>query len=171
MDYFDVGKIVNTHGIKGEVRVMSITNTPEERYYVGAPLTFFGENGQTTDLTVRSYRKHKQFDLLAFEDYETINEVKPFVGGQLKVSEDLLLELDEDEFYLYEIIGSAVVDTEGNDIGRVKEILSPGANDVWVVQRQGKKDLLLPYIDSVILDVDVENKCITVHVMEGLDDE
>lgn len=170
MDYFDVGKIVNTQGIKGEVRVISITNKPEARYYEGAPLTWFGEKGEQIDLIVRSHRQHKQFDLLAFENYPTINEVEVLVGGVLKVSEEYLLELEEDEFYLHEIIGSTVVDEEGNELGRVKEILSPGANDVWVVQRQGKRDLLLPYIDPVILDVDVENKRITAHVLEGMDD-
>jgi 16S rRNA processing protein RimM len=170
MEYFDVGKIVNTQGIKGEVRVISITNTPEERYYKGAPLTWFGEKGEKIELTVRSHRTHKQFDLLAFEDYPTINEVEPLVGGVLRISEEYLLELDEGEYYLHEIIGCTVVDEEGAELGQVKEVLSPGANDVWVVSRKGKKDLLLPYIDPVILDVDVENKKIIAHVLEGLDD-
>lgn len=170
MDYYDVGKIVNTQGIKGEVRVISITNTPEARYYEGAPLTWFGKNKEQIELIVKSHRKHKQFDLLSFEGYPTINEVESLVGGILKVSEDYLLELDEDEFYLHEIIGATVVDEEGQTIGKIKEVLSPGANDVWVVQRQGKKDLLLPYIDPVILNVDVEEKRVTAHIMEGLDD-
>lgn len=170
MEYYDVGKVVNTHGIKGEVRVISITNTPEARYYEGAPLTWFSKEKEQVELTVRSHRVHKNFDLLTFEGYPTINDVEHFVGGMLKVSEDYLLELDEDEFYLHEIIGCIVVDEEGNEIGKVKEVLSPGANDVWVVQRHKKKDLLLPYIDPVILNVDIENKQITAHIMEGLDD-
>lgn len=169
-EYFDVGKVVNTHGLKGEVRVISITNTPEERYYKGSPLTWFGKNGEQVDLVVRTHRVHKNFDLLMFDDHLTINEVEKYVGGILKVSEEYLLNLDENEFYLHEIIGCTVIDKDGNEIGRIKEILSPGANDVWVVQRQNKKDLLLPYIESVILDVNSEDKLITAHILEGLDD-
>ncbi|WP_080147389.1 ribosome maturation factor RimM [Marinilactibacillus piezotolerans] len=170
MEFYDVGKVVNTHGLKGEVRVISITNTPEERYFTGASLIWFGENGEQVELIVRSHRVHKNFDLVAFEDYPTINEVEQFVGGMLRVGEDQLLELNEDEFYLHEIIGCTVVDEDGNELGKVKEVLSPGANDVWVVQRQNKRDLLLPYIESVILDVDIENQVVKAFVMEGLDD-
>lgn len=87
-----------------------------------------------------------------------------------KVTEDHLADLEDGEFYYHEIIG---LDVYENDIliGQVKEILQPGANDVWVVKRKGKKDLLLPYIPSVILKVDVPNGRIDVTVLEGLDDE
>lgn len=82
----------------------------------------------------------------------------------------MLLELPENEFYIHEIVGSVVIDNDsGEEIGKLKEVLSPGANDVWVVQRPNKRDLLLPYIEEVILDVDVENQVVKVHVMEGLD--
>ena len=87
----------------------------------------------------------------------------------LKGTEDLT-DLDDGEFYYHEIIGLDVY--EGNTlIGQVKEILQPGANDVWVVKRKGKKDLLLPYIPPVVLDVDVAAGRIEVELMEGLDDE
>lgn len=170
MEYYDVGKIVNTHGIKGEVRVISSTTNPEDRYYKGAPLTWFSEDGKSEELTVRTHRKHKNFDLVTFDGYDNVNYVEKFIGGTLRVSEDLLLDLPENEFYIHEIIGSVVIDNDsGEEIGKLKEVLSPGANDVWVVQRSNKRDLLLPYIEEVILEVDVENQVIKVHVMEGLD--
>lgn len=168
--YFDVGKIVNTHGIKGEVRVNSITNYPEGRYYEGSPLILFKEQEETVDLIVDSYRVHKNFDLLTFKDHASINDVEKYVGGMLKVSEDNLFVLEENEFYLHEIIGLNVFDEDGEEIGKVKEVLSPGANDVWVVQRQGQEDLLLPYIESVVLNVDLEEGQVTIHMMEGLDE-
>lgn len=62
-----------------------------------------------------------------------------------------------------------MIDEEGLKIGRVVEILSPGANDVWVVKREGQKDLLVPYIESVVREIDITNKTITIHVLEGLD--
>lgn len=170
MEYYDVGKVVNTHGIKGEVRVISSTTNPQERFFEGAPLIWFGKDGEREDLTVRTHRTHKTFDLLAFEGLGNVNDVERFVGGTLRVSEDMLLELPENEFYIHEIVGSVVIDNDsGEEIGKLKEVLSPGANDVWVVQRPNKRDLLLPYIEEVIIDVDVENQVVKVHVMEGLD--
>ena len=79
--------------------------------------------------------------------------------------------LAEDEFYYHQIIGATVYDETGSELGKIKEILSPGANDVWVVQRPKKKDLLLPYIEGVVTKVDVENQRIDVDIPEGLIDD
>ena len=145
-DYLNVGKIVNTQGIKGEVRVISKTDFPEERYQKGAPL-------------------------LLFEGHPNINDVEKYRDGILKVAKDNLAELAEDEFYYHQIIGATVYDETGSELGKIKEILSPGANDVWVVQRPKKKDLLLPYIEGVVTKVDVENQRIDVDIPEGLIDD
>lgn len=138
-EYLNVGKIVNTHGIRGEVRVISQTDFPELRYKKGAKLTLFQEGKQPLKLTIASHRKHKNFDLLTFEGYLTINDVEKFRDGILKVSEYDLTDLEENEYYYYEIIGLHVLDENGELLGTIKEILSPGANDVWVVQRKEKK--------------------------------
>lgn len=167
--YYNVGKIVNTHGIKGEVRVIAITDFEDERFQPGSRLYFFKQdNDEPVELIVRTHRKHKQFNLLSFEDYPSINDVEQFKGGLLKVHEKDLGELDEGEFYYHEIIGSSVYTTSGLLIGEIKEILSPGANDVWVVKREGKKDALIPYIDQVVKEVNVEEKEIVIELMEGL---
>lgn len=171
-EYLNVGKIVNTHGIRGEVRVISQTDFALERYRPGKTLVLFRENQAPLTLTIDTYRRHKNFDLLSFEGYPSINQVESFRDGILKVAKEDRVELAENEFYYYEIIGAEVVTEEGKVIGKVKEILSPGANDVWVVQRKGKKDALLPYIDSVIKEVDVTAQKIIVEIPEGLlDDE
>lgn len=168
-NYLEVGKIVNTHGIRGEVRVQSVTDRPEERYAKGSELVIEMDKDHHVPVVVKSHRVHKTFNLLTFEDYPSINEVEQFKTKMLKIDEALLPELDEGEYYANDIEGSTVVDEEGNVIGTLKEILFLPANDVWVVQRQNKKDLLLPNIQSVILDVDIESKTIKVHVLEGLD--
>ena len=104
-EYLNVGKIVNTHGIRGEVRVISQTDFPEERYRKGAELTLFRENKEPLPLIVSGHRKHKNFDLLTFEGYPNINDVEPFRNGILKVTKDDLVDLAENEFYYHEIIG------------------------------------------------------------------
>ncbi|MBB6282139.1 ribosome maturation factor RimM [Geobacillus subterraneus] len=167
--WFNVGKIVNTHGIRGEVRVISRTDFPEERYKRGNKLYIFRErDAEPVEVTVKSHRVHKSFDLLSFEGYDSINDVEPFKGAMLKVPESQLGQLDEGEYYFHEIIGCTVVTENGETIGTVREILTPGANDVWVVRRQDGTDALIPYIDDVVLRVDTERKTIIIRPMEGL---
>lgn len=171
MNLFDVGKIVNTHGLKGEVRILATTDFPNERFAPGSLLYLAQVEKSPRPVTVLTHRKHKTFDLVRFEEFDSINTAELIVGSIVKVSEEKLTDLPKDEFYYHQIIGLTVENEEGMTIGQVKEILSPGANDVWVVQREKKRDLLLPYIDTVILDVDIEKGRVIVHVMEGLDDE
>lgn len=171
MDYLNVGKIVNTQGLQGELRVLSVTDFAEERFKKGSCLSIFDESDQhLLDVEIASHRKHKHFDIVKFKGLYHINDVEKYKGTMLKVAKDNLSDLGEDEFYYHEIIGSEVYE---NDvlIGQIKEIMQPGANDVWVVKRKGKKDLLLPYIPSVVLHVDVAANRVDVEIMEGLDDE
>ncbi|MCY8205912.1 ribosome maturation factor RimM [Bacillus subtilis] len=170
--WFNVGKIVNTHGIKGEVRVISKTDFAEERYKPGNTLYLFmdGRN-EPVEVTINTHRLHKQFHLLQFKERQNLNEVEELKNAIIKVPEEELGELNEGEFYFHEIIGCEVFTEEGELIGKVKEILTPGANDVWVIGRKGKKDALIPYIESVVKHIDVREKKIEIELMEGLIDE
>ncbi|MEG2254881.1 MAG: ribosome maturation factor RimM [Vagococcus sp.] len=171
-EFLNVGKIVNTQGIKGEVRVISKTDFSEERYQKGNTLFLFQENKQPITLTIKSHRKHKNFDILSFEDHPNINDVEKYRDGILKISKDSVGELEENAFYYHEIIGLEVFDEEGEQLGTIKEILSPGANDVWVIgqNKKGEKDILIPYIESVVKQVDVANNRVDVEIPEGLID-
>ena len=170
-NYLDVGRIVNTHGIKGEVRIQSLTDHPEERYREGSELVIELDDGNYQPVTVKTHRVHKSFDLLTFEEFTSINEVEGFKNKMLQVDEASLPELEEGEYYINQIIGANVYDEADQFIGTLKEIMLLPANDVWVVKRSNKEDLLLPHIDSVILNVDIEHQKITVHVLEGLDED
>ncbi|GAA6113191.1 MAG: ribosome maturation factor RimM [Apilactobacillus sp.] len=173
MDFYNIGKIVNTQGLRGEVRVMSITDFPEKRFQVGNEVYAFLNEDKSEKLEIDGVRSHKNFILLHFKGKPTINDVEYLKPSILKIAEDQLDtdDLNPGEYYYHQIIGLNVVDTDGNKIGTVKEILSPGANDVWVVKRDNKSDLLLPKIDSVILDVNLDDNVITVEIPGGLDDE
>jgi 16S rRNA processing protein RimM len=167
--WLNVGKIVNTHGIRGEVRVISRTDFPDERYKIGNTLYVEKSANDLIPVKIETHRKHKQFDLLTFEKYQNINDVEPFKGLLLKVPKDQAVSLDEGEFFYHDIIGCSVFTVEGEELGKVKEILSPGANDVWVVKRKGfGADILIPYIPSVVKTVDIENKKINIEPLEGL---
>lgn len=167
---YDVGKIVNTHGVRGEVRVIRITDF-EERFTVGETLYLVMNKDEPRPLKIVGHRKHKQFDLVLFEGFNNINEVEHFKGGMLKVHEEDLTELSEGEYYHHEIVGCAVYTESNEKLGTIKEILSPGANDVWVVERLKGKDILIPFIKDVVKEVNVTEKKVSIVLMEGLLDE
>ncbi|UII57392.1 ribosome maturation factor RimM [Cytobacillus spongiae] len=167
--WFNVGKIVNTHGIKGEVRVVSRTDFANERYKPGNTLYLFMPNASDPiSLSVTTHRQHKSFDLLTFEGFSNVNEVEKFKTGVLKIPEEQLGTLEENEYYFHEIIGCEVETVEGELIGKIHEILTPGANDVWVVKGKAGKDLLIPYIEDVVMKVDPKEKKVIIDPMEGL---
>lgn len=168
-EYLNLGKIVNTHGVRGEIRLQAITDKPEERFVPGAKLVVELGAGEYEKVTVKSHRKHKSFNLLTFEEFDNINDVEHFKTKMLQIEKDDLPELGEGEFYEGDLIGLSVVNEEKEEIGILKEVLFLPANHVWVVSRPGKKDLLLPVIESVILKVDLDEGIVVVHMMEGLD--
>lgn len=171
-EYLNVGKIVNTQGLKGEVRVLSQTDFPDERFATGQTLfLFMNENQPGVALTVASHRTHKNFELVTFANHPSINDVEKYKGGLLKVGAEDLAELYEDEYYYHEIIGLKVVDEQGRDLGEVTDILETGANDVWTVTRPGKKEWYLPYIADVVKEINLDEGVAHIELMEGLLDE
>jgi 16S rRNA processing protein RimM len=94
--------------------------------------------------------------------------VEKFKEGILKVPDSQLGELEENEYYFHEIIGCTVTTVSGEELGKVSEILTPGANDVWVIKGKGGKEILIPYIEDVVLKVDIKEKQITIEPLEGL---
>ncbi|MEW4369204.1 ribosome maturation factor RimM [Paenibacillus kandeliae] len=164
-----VGKIVNTHGIRGELKIYPNTDFPEVRFAPGNKLMMFNEEtGMQQQVEIQSSRLQKNMYVVRFKGFGNINEVEKYKGWTLRVSKDEAVELEEDEFYFHEIIGCEVVTEEGQSLGTITEILTPGANDVWVVKPAKGKDILIPYIHNVVQEINIEEKKIIVHIMEGL---
>ncbi|OGX77949.1 ribosome maturation factor RimM [Exiguobacterium sp. SH31] len=170
MDWLNVGKIANTHGLKGELKLLAATDFPEERFKIGETL-YLDVDGKKMPLEVTTYRPHKQFHLVTFKGLDNINLVEKYKGMSLYVHAGNVHELPEHEFYYHEIIGcEAVVD--GEVIGVVEDIFETnGANDVWVIKRPGKTDALIPYIESVVQDIDVEAKRVIITPIPGMIDD
>ena len=165
-----VGKIVNTHSLKGEVKVISSTDFEEQRFEKGTELLITRGNQVVKEVTVESYRTHKNNLLVKFVGIDSIEEAEKIKNLQIKIDSDNIGELEENEFYFHEIIGCEVFDENGKSLGEISEILTPGANDVWVIKSQNGKEILIPYIEDVVKKIDVENKKIDIEVMEGLID-
>lgn len=168
MKFYKVGKIVNTHGIRGEVRVIPTTDFVEERFAPKAKL-YIEMPDENQEVTVQSARPHKGMMIVKFSGFDNINDVEKFRNHQLLVSEEDQEPLEDGAYYYHQIIGLKVKTVDGRELGTIKEILSSGANDVWVVQRPNQKDLLLPKIDDVVKDVNLDDGVVTVELMEGLE--
>ncbi len=168
-EWFTVGTIANTHGLKGELKIVSQTDFPEQRFSPGSRLTMMDpELKKQIEVEVATSRNMKNTYIVKFKAWSNINEVEKFKGWLLKVDKDQRIELSEHEFYYNEIVGCTVVSDEGKELGVIQEILSPGANDVWVVQPATGKAVYIPYIEDVVKQVDIQNKRVIVHIMEGL---
>ncbi len=164
-----VGYITGTHGLRGEVRVASRTDSPEERFAVGKEVYLSPSEGEDLILLqVERSRPHKKGWLIKFHGWDRIEEAEQYKGGKLVVcaAEE---DLEEEEYYFYQIIGCQAVTTDGRVLGKVVDIIQTGANDVWVVRpADGGRDLLIPYIDQVVQKVDVGDKQVVIQWMEGL---
>lgn len=172
--YYLVGKIVNTQALRGEVRVMATTDFPEERFKIGATLAIFNGDKLVETVVVDGHRLHKNFNLLHFKGKDNINDVEKFKGFDLKVAgtEREADELDENEFYYDDIIGLEVYTTDETYLGKVREITSLPSNDVWAIQRPNKgKDILIPYIEDIVLEIDLADNRVVIDPMDGLIDD
>lgn len=166
---FDVGKIVNTHGIDGEVKVKRMTDF-ENRFAIGEKVYVENHDGQLIELEIGSHRRHKQFDLLRFKGIDNINDIESYKGKTLKIKEDQLAPLAENEFYQHDIIGCDVFTMNEDFIGEISHILKTGANDVWAIETPKGKEILIPFIKDVVKEVDIDNKQVIIEPMEGLFD-
>lgn len=169
--YYLVGKIVNTQALRGEVRVMATTDFPEERFKIGATLAIFNGNKLVETVEVDGHRLHKNFNLLHFKGKDNINDVEKFKGFDLKVAgaEREADQLDENEFYYDDIIGLEVYTTDDTYLGKIREITSLPSNDVWAIQRPNKgKDILIPYIEDIVLEIDLDGNRVVIEPMDGL---
>ena len=167
VDFLRVGKLVNTHALRGEVRVISHSDFKDARFKKGSELVI-DAGGTHVPVVVENARVNKNFDLLKFVGMDHINDVEKYKGCEILVKADDLEALEGDEFYYFEVIGCAVRTLEEVVLGEIVDILQTGANDVWVVKRKGEKDLLIPYIHDVVKDVNIVDKVVTIELLEGL---
>ncbi|WP_298704346.1 ribosome maturation factor RimM [uncultured Veillonella sp.] len=144
-----IGVIVAPHGVRGDLRIMPTTDFPD-RFLTMEDCYIDGKQYHIT-----SARYHKQFILATFKEIPDRNAAELMGRKEIQVSREDLVELPEGRYYIFDIIGLTVFDTEGVELGKVSDVLQPGANDVYVVQKEGEPDLLLPVLDDVILEIDV----------------
>ena len=163
MNYYNVGKIVNTHGIKGEVKIESQTDF--DRFTPGNVL-YIEKNRELIEVVVQTHRVHKGFDLVSFIGYDDINSVLPFKGLMIKIDEEHQEELPDGEYYFHDLIGLDVYNQFNTFIGKVIDIMDLPQGEILVVGREHKKNGLIPFVDEFIIDV-LDDRII-IQEIEGL---
>lgn len=161
-----VGQIASTHGIRGEVKVFPTTDDIN-RFKKLKKCILDGRRGPI-DLEVESCKFFKNMVILKFKGYDDINQILDFVKRDLLVTRENAVKLAKGEYFICDLVGLKVVTDDGKDFGVLKDIMQTGANDVYVIETLEGKEVLFPSIPECILNRDLENKVITVHIMNGL---
>ena len=162
-----VGVITSTHGVRGEVKVFPTTDDAK-RFKTLKKVILDGR--EPLELSIEQVKFFKNMVILKFKGYDNINDVETWRQRDLLITRDQAVELKEDEYFITDLIGLTVVNEEEAVLGRVKDVMETGANDVYVVELTGGKELLLPAIKDCILNVDLEGGRMKVHVLDGLMD-
>ena len=168
-DLFQVGIITSTHGVKGEVKVYPTTDDVKRFKKLKDIILDTGK--EHIALELESVKFFKQMVILKFKGIDTLNDVEKFRQKSLYVTRANAVRLRKDEYFIADLIGLKVVDEENKELGTLEDVMLTGANDVYVIKLLSGKELLLPAIKQCILNVDMENRCMQVHVLEGLIEE
>ena len=167
MDWISIGKITKTHGLKGELKFHP---SMDETWIIGIKqvrLSFKNALEVYADYDIRSIRGKDSPFIIKFKGVDNLETASNLAGQVLYISRDKFPDLPENEYYWFQIEGLKVYDEVGRYYGNVEEIIRTGSNDVYVV-RDGKRELLLPMIDSVVKTVDLEARKLIFHPLEGL---
>ena len=165
--YFEIGKITGTHGIRGTMRVFPTTEDPSRFERLKEIIVEI--RGKRETFHIQKVAFHKQFVLLTVKEITDINVAELYKNGRILIPDAMAIPLGEDEYYNRDLYGLKVVTEEGEELGEITEIFPTGSNDVYVVKKDGKcKELLLPAIKDCIKNVDLENGVMTVKLLEGL---
>lgn len=161
-----IGKILKPRGIRGELKVLSLSDIPD-RFEMLAAAYIQTPTGQSVRVEIEGVRYYKEFVYLCLQGYESIEAVQPLVGGMLQVDAADSPELPEGVYYHFEIIGAAVYTDDARYLGRVTEILETGSYDVYVVRGENR-EYMIPAQPDVVTSIDRQQKKITIHPLDGL---
>ena len=167
--YFRIGVITSAHGIRGGVKVFPVTEDPERFRKLDKVLySLPGQDGIQGSFEVKRVAFQKQMVLLEFEGITDRNTAETLKGRQLWVSREEALPLGEREYYLADVMGMRVVTDDGEELGTVTDILETGSNEVFQVEKEQGKSLLIPSIPDCVVDMDFEQNLLAVHLLPGL---
>jgi 16S rRNA processing protein RimM len=164
--YLRIGKIINTQGIRGEIKVIPLTDDPG-RFSELSHVLIDDEKLIQEDIEYVKY--YKNFVLLKFKGLDSINDVEKYKNTYILVDRENAVTLPAGSYFICDLIGLEVVDENGKPLGHVEDVISTGSNDVYVV-KQGEKEMLIPALKTVVKEIDIREGKIKVEIPEGLTD-
>ncbi|MDO4155815.1 MAG: ribosome maturation factor RimM [Oscillospiraceae bacterium] len=163
-DYLEIGKIVTVHGLRGDVKVQPWCDSPE--FLCAFPVLYLGK--EKKEVEVLDARVQKNMAILRLDGYETVEQAEMLRNQMLYLHREDV-ELEDDTYFIQDLIGLDVLDADsGVSYGTLKDVLQTGANDVYVVQPENGKEVLIPAIPDVIVETNLEIGCMKIRPLEGL---
>lgn len=166
-EYFEIGQIVNTSGLKGIVKINSFSD--DMRRFEELDKVLIEKNKELTEYVIEEVRYSKNQVLVKFKGIDTIDDAKKFKNCYIKIPREEAKKLPEDTYYIVDLIGINVYLEDGILVGEIIDVFPTGSNDVYVVRREENNDLLIPAIKDVIKSINIEEKKIIINLIEGLE--
>ena len=166
MKNLEIGQIVNTFGIKGIVKVNPWVN--DVTRFDNLKKVYIKIRKELKELEIEEVKYHKNQVLLKFKGIETVEQAEILRNAILEIDREDAIPLEEGEYFIADLLESEVYTDEGEKLGILEDIFNTGSNDIYVVKNELGKSILLPRIKDVFKEIDVENKKIIVHLIEGL---
>ena len=167
-EYFEIGQIVNTTGLKGVIKIKPFTD--DITRFEDLDTIYIDINNKLVEFTIEDVKYIKNMVLLKLKGIDTIEQAEEYRNYFIKINRKDAEDLPEDTYYIVDLIDCEVYSDENIFLGKVADVLQTGSNDVYVVKQEQGKDILLPAIADVVKDIDVANKKIIVHLLKGLID-
>ena len=164
-DLLKVGVITTTHGVRGEAKVYPTTDEPER--FLELDYVLLDTGRELRKLEIKNVKFFKNLVILKFKGVDNINDIEKYKGRDLWIPREEGQELEEDEYYIADLLGMSVVLEDGQEFGTLKDVMETGANDVYIIDSAEHGEVLLPAIKECILDVDLEKNVMTIHLMKG----
>ena len=162
-----VGAILDTHGLRGEVKVFPTTDDPS-RYDDLKEVELLTKEGKYLHLEVERVRYFKNLVIVKFKKYDNINDIEQYKKCNLYVTRENAVELEEDEYFVADLIGLTAKSDEGETLGTITDVLTTGANDVYVIKSAAGEELLVPAIHECVQEVCIAEGFMTLHLLPGL---
>ena len=161
-----VGVISSTHGVRGEVKVFPTTD--DVTRFRQLKKVYLDTGREMLPLEIQNVKFFKQFAILKFKGIDNINDIEKYRGKSLMIDREDAVDLDEDEYFIADMIGMKVCTEDGSEFGTLKDVMETGANDVYIIDSLEHGEVLIPAIRECIFDVDMDEERMTIHLMEGL---
>ncbi len=168
-DLLQVGVITTAHGVRGEVKVFPTTDDPARFKKLKNVILDTGKTQMELEIT--GVKFFKNLVILKFKGFDDRNDVEKLRQAKLLVTRENAVELAEDEYFIADLIGLRAYSDEGEDLGKIADVLQTGANDVYVIKQDGCADLLVPAIHECVKAVEIEEGRMVLHLLPGLRDE